>query len=133
MPAEANIDSALAISAPDPMHLANPPADGSIAAALLADNAQAQVRARAHTRERAEPSRAPGFPAPDSPFVTDPAPTSGFTTVRYEIALTSSVRLTVPFAPDATDLEAIREAAAPLLQLLADRTLTTLQGAHDEY
>ena len=53
--------------------------------------------------------------------------------VRYELALSSTVSLTIPHLPDAADLEAIREAAAPLLHLLADRGLTTVQGVHDEY
>lgn len=54
-------------------------------------------------------------------------------TVRYELVLSSTVSLTVPHLPDAADLEAIREAAAPLLHLLADRGLTTVQGVHDEF
>jgi hypothetical protein len=72
-------------------------------------------------------------PSRESAVVAGPVSNDGFTTVRYEITLTDAVRLTVPFLPDTADLEAIREAAAPLLQLLAARSLTTLQGAHDEY
>lgn len=53
--------------------------------------------------------------------------------VRYEIALSSTVSLTIPTLPAAADLAAIHEAAAPLLDLLANRGLTTVQGVHDEY
>lgn len=53
--------------------------------------------------------------------------------VRYQIALSDTVTLTVPVLPSAADLAALREAAAPLLDLLADRGLITLQGARDEH
>jgi DNA-binding transcriptional MerR regulator len=45
--------------------------------------------------------------------------------VRYLITLTEGVTLTLPAQPGAADLAAVREAAAPLLALLADRGLTT--------
>ncbi|HEV2634683.1 MAG TPA: MerR family transcriptional regulator [Actinocrinis sp.] len=64
----------------------------------------------------------------------DPTPTldSGPLSVRYEIALSDIVTLTVPSHPTADDLAAIREAAAGLLDLLAARGLTTALGVHDE-
>jgi hypothetical protein len=52
--------------------------------------------------------------------------------VRYQIALSDTVSLTVPNLPDAAGLEAVREAAAPLLRLLAARDLTTAQGVQDD-
>jgi DNA-binding transcriptional MerR regulator len=48
--------------------------------------------------------------------------------VRYMITLTEEVTLTLPARPEAADLAAIRLAAAPLLELLAERGLTTTQG-----
>jgi DNA-binding transcriptional MerR regulator len=48
--------------------------------------------------------------------------------VRYVITLTEEVTLTLPARPGAADLAAIRLAAAPLLELLAERGLTTTQG-----
>jgi DNA-binding transcriptional MerR regulator len=48
--------------------------------------------------------------------------------VRYVITLTEDVTLTLPARPEAADLAAIRLAAAPLLELLAERGLTTTQG-----
>jgi DNA-binding transcriptional MerR regulator len=66
----------------------------------------------------ARPAAAPAPPAP----VPAPAPE-----VRYTIPLTptADVTLTLPAHPDAADLAAIRAAAAPLLDLLAARGLTT--------
>jgi DNA-binding transcriptional MerR regulator len=48
--------------------------------------------------------------------------------VRYVITLTEEVTLTLPARPGAADLAAMRLAAAPLLELLAERGLTTTQG-----
>ena len=48
--------------------------------------------------------------------------------VRYLITLSEEVTLTLPARPEAADLAAIRLAAAPLLELLAERGLTTTQG-----
>jgi DNA-binding transcriptional MerR regulator len=75
-----------------------------------------------------ESARPEGTPAePGSARDGEPA------AVRYEIALSSIVSLTIPTLPAAADLAAIHEAAAPLLDLLADRGLTTVQGVQDEY
>jgi MerR HTH family regulatory protein len=49
-------------------------------------------------------------------------------TMSYALALSGTVSLTLPHPPDAADLEAIREAAAPLLRLLADRGLTPVES-----
>jgi len=48
--------------------------------------------------------------------------------VRYVITLTEEVTLTLPARPGAADLAAMRLAAAPLLELLVERGLTTTQG-----
>jgi hypothetical protein len=57
-------------------------------------------------------------------------------TVGYLITLTGfgpdAVTLTLPAPPDADDLASIRAAAAPLLDLLADRGLTTPHRDHDQ-
>ena len=57
-------------------------------------------------------------------------------TVRYLITLTGlgpdAVTLTLPAPPDADDLAAIRAAAAPLLDLLAARHLTTPHRDRDQ-
>ena len=61
--------------------------------------------------------------------VREPAPApEPVPAVRYLIALAEDVTLTLPARPEAADLTALRAAAAPLLELLADRGLTTIQG-----
>jgi DNA-binding transcriptional MerR regulator len=79
---------------------------------------------------RPAPARTPRpVPAANPESTLDDEPPA----VRYQIALSDTVTLTVPVLPSAADLAALREAAAPLLDLLADRGLITLQGARDEH
>lgn len=97
--------------------------------------------APAPARFWATPPAAPVAPAaPATPVVPvapmakrAPARPDEPVVVRFELALSGTVSLTVPRLPDAADLEAVRAAAAPLLRLLADRGLTTVEGDHDEY
>jgi hypothetical protein len=74
-------------------------------------------------------------PAADS-VTTTVAATAADVTVRYLITLTGlgpdAVTLTLPAPPEADDLAAIRAAAAPLLDLLAARHLTTPHRDHDQ-
>jgi DNA-binding transcriptional MerR regulator len=66
-----------------------------------------------------QPNAAPA--RPDRPAASRAA--AGPTTVRYLVPLAGGVTLSLPAAPTAGDLAAIRAAAAPLLDLLADRGL----------
>jgi DNA-binding transcriptional MerR regulator len=56
---------------------------------------------------------------------SDRTPSDGGAAVRYLIALPGGVTLALPAAPTPADLVAVHAAAAPLLDLLAHRGLTT--------
>jgi DNA-binding transcriptional MerR regulator len=79
-----------------------------------------------------EPEPVPAAPVPAAPsarFWARPAASAEPpATVRYLLTLTDDVTLTLPAQPDAADLAAIRTAAAPLLELLAERGLAATQG-----
>jgi hypothetical protein len=74
----------------------------------------------------------PRFWATPPAAAPSPAPKPDPPGVRYLIALPGGVTLAVPAAPGPADLAAIRAAAAPLLDLLADRGLTLTKEPDDD-
>ena len=86
--------------------------------------------------EAAEPANQPRAMAATTATTdrgSDPQSASALACVRYEIALSPELRVTLPTRPGPDDLAALRAAAEPLLHLLAVRGLTPGQGARDEY
>jgi DNA-binding transcriptional MerR regulator len=72
---------------------------------------------------------APAPATPAAPVPVENAPAPAVPSVSYLIPLSGGATLSLPTAPTAADLAEIRSAAAPLLDLLADRGL--LKGEHD--
>ncbi|HKT02281.1 MAG TPA: hypothetical protein VJT31_22360, partial [Rugosimonospora sp.] len=67
------------------------------------------------------------------PLVREAGSTEVGTAVRYLVTLGGGVALSLPAPPDPADLDAVRAAAAPLLELLADRGLTTTKEPDDDH
>ena len=124
-PAAANRAPAAGAPAPAPTAEAPAPLPDPTAASTSAPSPTA---AAAPAPTAPTPARAARFWTAAPATALAPTPEAVSAEVRYLITLTDDVTLTLSAQPDAADLAAIRAAAAPLLDLLAERGLTTTQG-----